>query len=83
MYLLRDISLLALYVFNAESSFEIFSEFDFPGLKIREILGLYVKLNLLFLNLNGVSILAPNIGKARKIFPEYTLLPSISFFIVL
>ena len=83
MYLLRDISLLALYVFKAESSFEIFSEFDFPGLKIREILGLYVKLNLLFLNLNGVSILVPNIGNVRKYFLNILYYPSISFFIVL
>ena len=37
---LADISLFALYVFNAESSFDIFSEFDFPGLKIKAILGL-------------------------------------------
>ena len=55
VYLLRDISLFALYVFNAESSLDIFSEFDFPGLKIRAILGCK-KLNLLFFNLNGVSL---------------------------
>ena len=76
-------SLLALYVFNDEFEFEIFSELDFPLLKINEILGLYVKLNKLFFNLNGVSILVPNIGNARKIFPEYTLFSLISFFIVL
>ena len=52
---MRDISLTALYAFNAESSFDIFSELDLPGLKIRAILGLYVKSNLLFLNLKGVS----------------------------
>ena len=45
---------------------KFFQNLIFLDLKLKEILGLYVKLNLLFLNLNGVSILAPNIGKASK-----------------
>ena len=53
-------------MFNDESSFDNLLEFDCPVEITNWSFGLYVKLYLSFLTLNGVSNSAPNIGKLRK-----------------
>ena len=46
-----------------ESSFEIFSVFEIPGVKINDNFGVYVKFLKLFFNLKGVSVFKPNIDQ--------------------